>query len=1064
MFINNTFQTNLPPQQISLQKKLEDKDQWGVSRWAKQSVDALEAIGRLQFSLNYDLKENYELIRGRFIFQHYLDKNDYFDLTSAVSQQFNLPNYLKHYDITSKAINVLVGEFIKRPDGFRIRANDKDSFNEFVSVKNDMLHGWLANKIQQQVSQKLVAQGIDVNRDKFESEEDKAEWEQMLSDKQKELTPQELEKYMTNDFFTAAEKFGQHVIELDKERFNTKEKDAEEFEDSLVADRCFRHFYLTAIGYNQETWNPLQTFFHRSPEVKYVEDGDYVGRVYWLSKAQILDRFGWLMNTEQIEALYPKESKKYVGDKGIMNEAFSASIYPFEGYRDYMTQVNALGFDPHTGFPFSMNNMNPISDVDMDMLFGTGYNLNFRTDDIVQVTEAYWKSQRRLGKLNYINPETGKVDSTMVDETFDPKLFGIKEVNQTYGDSDEPNTVCWTWTTQIWKGIKINVNYSDSMTSQDDENKFTQRAMYIDVKPAPVQFKGDYSPFHCKLPVIGQVFNNRNGQSMSLVDLLKPYQIFYNVCLNQAYELSQREIGKFILMDMNILPNLKDWGGGENFEKFLAVAKGLGIGVVDTRAGANGQTAFAASNSYQVLDAGESDRIAAKINLGTLIEQQAYKQIGITDARMGQIAASQTATGVEQSVSNSYSQTESYFEKFNNYKRRVLQANVEIAQYVYSREKDITLMYTMSDLSRGYVTITDPDLLLRDLGVYPTFSQEVTRQLETIRQLALNNNTANIPLSGLAQMLTLNSTKDIVNELKNAEAKQAEQQAQQAQQQQQLQQQALEAQAREKQLDRDNAVHIAEIKAQADLQKATLTGIANESSFDPNADLTDKLIAQRDISLKENQAASQNYLAQQQLVNQQINEFNKKKLEETKMSHDKTLKESEQKAKQEVEKQKLNQITTQNKSQEKLSKEKHANDLKLLQEKAKAEQAIKDKELEMKKLDKEIKLLEVENKKKTASIEVNHLEKKVQLEEKLGDTKAKVITKIANAKVEEAKKLTEIKAKEANVTSKFKIKEAEQVHGHSLKENEQQHKLKLIEDKVKSKQRLKEAAKPKKKK
>lgn len=1063
MMINNTFQTNLPPQQITLAKKLEDKDQWGVSRWCKQSMDALEAIGRLQFTINYDLKENYELIRGRFIFQHYLDKNDYFDLTSAVSQQFNLPNYLKHYDITSKAVNVLVGEFIKRPDGFRIRANDKGSYNEFVAVKNDMLQGWLSNKIQQTVSKKLAEQGIDVNRDKFKDEEEQQQWEQMLSEKQKEMTPPELEKYMTNDYFTAAEKFGQHIVELDKERFNTKEKDAEEFEDSLVADRCFRHFYLTATGYNQETWNPLQTFFHRSPEVKYIENGDYVGRVYWLSKAQILDRFGWLMNTEQVEALYPKEVKKYTGDKGIMNEAFSASMYPFEGYRDYMMQVNSLGFDPHTGFPFSMNNMNPISEMDMDMLFGTGYNLNFRTDDIVQVTEAYWRSQRRLGKLNYTDPETGKPASTMVDETFNPKLFGIKEVNETYADSEEPNTVCWTWTTQIWKGIKINVNYSDSMTSQDDDNKFTQRAMYIDIKPAPVQFKGDYSPFHSKLPVIGQVFNNRNGQSMSLVDLLKPYQIFYNVCLNQAYELSQREIGKFILMDMNILPNLKDWGGGENFEKFLAVAKGLGIGVVDTRPGANGQTAFAASNSYQVLDASESDRIAAKVNLGILIEQQAYKQIGITDARMGQIAASQTATGVEQSVSNSYSQTESYFEKFNNYKRRVLQANVEIAQYVYAREKDITLMYTMSDLSRGYVTITDPDLLLRDLGVYPTFSQEITRQLETIRQLALNNNTANIPLSGLAQMLTLNSTKDIINELKQAEDKKSEQEQAAQKQQSEMQQQALAAQAEEKQKDRDNAVHIAEIKANADLQKTTLQGIANEGSFNPDVDLTDKLIAQRDISLKENQAASQNYLAQQALVNQQLESFSKKKLEETKMAHDKTLKESEQKAKQGIEKQKLAQISTQNRSQEKLSREKHENDLKLLQEKAKAEQAIKDKELEMKKLDKEIKLLEIENKKKSSNIEVNHLEKKVQLEEKLGETKAKVITKIANAKVDEAKRLTEIKAKEANVTSKFNVKEREQEHGHTLKEQEQQHKLKLVEDKVKSKQRIKEAAKPKKK-
>lgn len=1064
MFVNNTFQTTLPPQQISLQKKLEDPDEWGVSSWQKKCLDALEAIGRLQFTLNYDLKENYELIRGRFIFQHYLDRNDYFDLSSAISQQFNLASILKHYDITSKALNVLVGEFIKRPDGFRVRANDKDSFNEFIEAKTRMLQAYIANKIQQDAAQKLTQQGIDVNKSEFKNEEEQAEWQQFISEKMKEATPAELEKYMREDFYTAAEKFGQHVIELDKERFNTKEKDAEEFEDSLVADRCFRHFYLTPIGYNQETWNPLQVFFHRSPEVKYIEDGDYVGRVYWLSKAQIIDRFGWLMTREQQEALYPPEIKKRgIKDMPIMNEAFSASIYPFADYRDYMMQVNALGFDPHTGFPFSMNNMNPISDIDLEMLFGTGYNLNFRTDDIIMVTESYWRSQRRIGKLNYTNPETQEQEVTEVDETFDPKLFGIEEVDETYNDSDAPNTVCWAWVTQIWKGIKINVNYSDTNTGNDDQNRFTTRAMYLDVKPAPFQFKGNYNPFHPKLPVIGQVFNNRNGQSMSLVDLLKPYQVFYNVCMNQAYELSQREIGKFILMDMAILPNLKDWGGGENFEKFLAVAKALGIGVVDTKPGAGGTSAFAAANSYQVLDASESDRIAAKVNLAILIEQQAYKQLGITDARMGQIAASQTATGVEQSVSNSYSQTESYFEKFYNYKRRVLQANIEIAQYVYARQKDVTLMYTMSDLSRGYVQLTDPDFLLRDLGVYPTFSQEIARQVELMRQLAIQNNTAQIPLSGLAQMLTLNTPKEIFSALKEAELKFSQQQQAAEQAKQQAVQMELEAEAAEKEKDRQLKKYEIDTKAATELQKVTLSGLANESSYDPNADLTDKLIAQKDIALREQDINSKNFLAQQQLVNQQLESFRKRKLEEEKIQSDKKLKQDEAKWKKELESKKNKGIEIQNRSQEKMQMEKIKADKALQEAKHKAEMTLKDKDKELKQLDLQMKKLEIENSKKEINMELKAKEKEIQLEEKMGEAKASAIEQVAQAKAEEAKKLAIIKVKHANEEAKLKVKESQQQHKLKIKENEENHKLKLQENKIKSKARIKQVSKNNKK-
>lgn len=1025
-FVNNVFQTTLPPQQIALSKKLEDLDDFGVSKWMKQNMDALEGIGRLQWSSNYALKENYDLIRGRFIMQHYIDSNDYFDLSSAISQEFNIPSYLRHYDITSKAVNVLVGEFLKRPDGFRVRANDKQSHNEIMRVKTSMLHSYVKSRIQEEINKTLLSQGIDPNRTEFKDEEEQTEYQEYVQQQQQALTPPQLESYLKNDYMTSAEQFGQHVIELDRERFNLKEKEAEEFEDMLVADRCFRHFFLTATGYTQETWNPLNTFFHRSPEIKYIEDGDYVGRVFWLSKAQIIDRYGWMMCQEQLEALYPNNEYKGTGDAGILNEAFSASIYPFADYRDYMHQVNALGYDPHTGFPFLMNQMNQMSAQDIDVLFGSGFALNFRVSDIIMVTEGYWRSQKKIGKLNYIDPETQQLTSQLVDETFKPKLFGIKELSLVpLNDNNEPNTISWSWVTQIWKGIKINVNYSDSNTSNNDVNKFSQRALYIGVEPAPFQFKGEYNPFiACKLPVIGQVFNNRNGDSMSLVDLIKPYQVFYNICYNQAYELSQREIGKFILMDMNLLPNLKDWGGGENYEKFLAIAKSMGIGVIDTKALGTGQTTFASTNSYQVMDASETDRIAAKINLGVLIEQQAYRQLGINDARLGNIAASATATGIEQETSASYSQTESYFEKFYNYKRRCLQANVEIAQHVYAKEKDITLNYTSSDLSRAFVSITDPDLLLRDLGVYPTFSQEITRQLETIRQLAINNNTTNIPMSKLVNMITMNSVREIQKALESSEVDFAKQQQAANEAKMQEVQATLQAQAEEKQKDRDLKKYEVDTKANTELQKVTLQGISNESSFNPDVDLTDKLIAQRDISLKENQASQNAFLQQQQLSNQVIDSFNKKKTEENKLKSDKEMKTRELKIKESLANKQNEGIDKQSKNQELMQRTKIAADEKLAKLKGKLEQEKKDKELEI--LDKKLEIIdaEVEAKKKIAVEEVKQVKTKTDTDNKLGQVEAKVQTQLGSVKVQEAKKLSKIKLDATKKISAKRVKDA----------------------------------------
>ena len=194
----------------------------------------------------------------------------------------------------------------------------------------------------------------------------------------------------------------------------------------------------------------------------------------------------------------------------------------------------------------------------------------------------------------------------------------------------------------------------------------------------------------------------------------------------------------------------------------------------------------------------------------------------------------------------------------------------------------------------------------------------------------------------------------------------------------------------EKEKDRQLKKYEIDTKASTELQKATLQGIGNESSYDPNVDLTDKLIAQRDISLRENEVASNNALAQQELVHKQLTEFNKRKLEESKQQADKKLKEAEQKNKQAIENQKLKQIETQNASQEKIN-----------QEANKAKLELADKQLELKALDLKIKQMDIANAKTKSNIEINHLEKKVDIEQELFDVKAEAIKKLAKAKEEE---------------------------------------------------------------
>jgi hypothetical protein len=92
------------------------------------------------------------------------------------------------------------------------------------------------------------------------------------------------------------------------------------------------------------------------------------------------------------------------------------------------------------------------------------------------------------------------------------KVF-VEKDSTLFENDNEINTVIWTWVNEVWSGIKISSKGTN--LSKD---------LYLNVKPMPFQFKGDLTPYFAKLPVCGQIFNNRNAQSMSLVDLMKPHQ------------------------------------------------------------------------------------------------------------------------------------------------------------------------------------------------------------------------------------------------------------------------------------------------------------------------------------------------------------------------------------------------------------------------------------------------------------------------------------------------------------------------------------------------------------
>ena len=112
------------------------------------------------------------------------------------------------------------------------------------------------------------------------------------------------------------------------------------FRDSLVVDREFWHFKMMEDDYDIELWNPVLTFYQKSPDSRYISQGNGVGKFDMMYIADVIDKYGWLMTEEQmlsLEQLYPIRSAGY-----LLNGPNDGSFYDSTQSHEWNTNQPSL--------------------------------------------------------------------------------------------------------------------------------------------------------------------------------------------------------------------------------------------------------------------------------------------------------------------------------------------------------------------------------------------------------------------------------------------------------------------------------------------------------------------------------------------------------------------------------------------------------------------------------------------------------------------------------------------------------------------------------------------------
>jgi flagellar motor protein MotB len=385
------FNENSVSQRLSQAAKNRNSKQWykdeidrldskSFSNSSFQSFDGMTEFRRKK--VNYDLYNNILNLKDfEYICKPY---------GAGVG---NLPANMTNRDIVSSKIKVLQGMEMKMPFSWKVVAVNEEATTRREQQEFSMIRQYVANSIIQPIKQELEVQAMQMMEGKEPSEEEVQQIQQQIAQELEARTPEEVKRYMARDHQDPAEALAHQMLEYLIRKENIKDKFNKAWKHALLAGE---EIYWIGILNGQpriKVINPLYFDHDRSPDLDYIEDGEWAVCEFRMTPTEIMSNFGSELTNAEIDKIY-----NY-----------------FEG--------NLGG--------------SPMADATFTFMEGDEYE-----PYSIRVIHATWKSLRKIGYLTYLD-DSGQEQLTLVDENY--------KLNRELGDIG----IEWEWIPEVHEGYKI---------------------------------------------------------------------------------------------------------------------------------------------------------------------------------------------------------------------------------------------------------------------------------------------------------------------------------------------------------------------------------------------------------------------------------------------------------------------------------------------------------------------------------------------------------------------------------------------------------------------------------
>jgi len=595
------------------------------------------------------------------------------------------------------------------------------------------------------------------------------------------------EKFKNYEFQDLRERDASHVLKYLWYKQDLKTKfSAGMFDVLLAAEETYSAEILGGEPVARKI-NPNNLYTIRSGDSPYIEDSDIIIEDGYRSVGQVIDDY--------YDVLTPKEVELIEG--GYDNNRSGSKIL------NYNTDFPILTTDAvvtSEDMPFEMINPGQMR------AFGGAYDEYGN----VRVTRVLWKSMRKLKKLTYFD-EFGDFQEEVKDEHY-------------VADLTKGEIVKELWVSEWWEGTRI------------------AKDIYVKMGPRPVQFREMENLSKCKPGIVGTIYTLNDSKAKSLMDLMKSYQYLYNVFMYRTELAFAKAYGKIGKIDLSRIPD------GWDIKTWMHYAINMGFAIEDPftegkKGVATGKLAGNMSPSSPVIDMEMGNYIQQHISMLQFLEVQMGKISGVSDQREGAISSSELVGNVERAVTQSSHITEKYFQIHDNTKKRFMSILLDTAKIAW-KKKSKKLQYIADDFS---TVITDIDGELFASSEYGLFisdsgkDSELFNNLSALAHAAMQNDKMNF--STLMDIYYTDSMVDMRRKIEQGELEAQERQSQAQEQESQMRQAEMEnlnnlaerkenLEIRLKEMDKEKAIEVENIRAANNYAYNRLTTPTNEGDLD----------------------------------------------------------------------------------------------------------------------------------------------------------------------------------------------------------------------------------------